>query len=81
MRKRMTNEKPNSVRNESKPAAVTALPVLHNVQPLSPSNRVLLKALRVGKLAERNAADEDKDVDKVEAIALRESEAEEKSWT
>jgi hypothetical protein len=53
----------------SKPAAVTALRVSHNVQPLSPSNGVLLKALRVGKLAERNAADEDQDVDKVEAIA------------
>jgi hypothetical protein len=45
----------------SKLAAVTALRVLHNVQPLSPSNGVLLKALRVGKLAERDAADEDKD--------------------
>jgi hypothetical protein len=47
----------------SRPAAVTALRVLHNVQPLSPSNGVLLKALRVGKLAERNAADEDENVD------------------
>jgi adenylate kinase len=67
----------------SKPAAVTALQVLHNVQPLSPSSGVLLKALRVDELAERNAADEDKDedVDKVEAIALRELEAEGKSWT
>jgi hypothetical protein len=69
----------------SKPAAVTALRVLHHVQPLSPSNGGLLKALRVGKLAERNAADEDKDKnvdkDKVESVDLRESEAEEKSWT
>jgi hypothetical protein len=31
------------------------------VQPLSPSNGVLLKALRVGKLAEENAADQDED--------------------
>jgi hypothetical protein len=31
--------------------------VLHNIQPLSPSNGILLKALRVGNLAERNAAD------------------------
>jgi hypothetical protein len=71
MRKRTTDMKPNSVhRMSSKPAAVTALRVLHNVQPLSPSNGVLIKALRVGKLAERNAPDEDKDVDKVEAVAF-----------
>jgi hypothetical protein len=58
MRKRTTNEKPNSVPNELKTGtAVTALRVSDDVQPISPSNEVLLKALRVGKLAERNAAD------------------------
>jgi hypothetical protein len=55
----MTNEKPNLVhRMEFKTGSSHgAARVLHNVQPLSPSHGVLLKALRVGKLAERNAAD------------------------
>jgi hypothetical protein len=43
--------------------------------------RAKLKALRVGKVAEQNSADENKDVDKEEAVDLMESEAEEKSWT